>query len=129
MQNAKELIQNFWQLLSLMVFFCRKNMLKKSESFLAVKSPSTSKASTSARISGKKNSSDSVALEEIDLKINFCDECKKVCIIFIEIYMKYSLIEKCFCSIVLAICRLASCVAISTMYSMFQILFHNSFYI
>uniref|UniRef100_A0A0R3RPI7 PHD finger protein 14 n=1 Tax=Elaeophora elaphi TaxID=1147741 RepID=A0A0R3RPI7_9BILA len=55
----------------------RKNSPRKSQSLLAAKGPSTSKASTSARVSGKKNSLDSVAFEEIELKINFCDECKK----------------------------------------------------
>ncbi|VDK74750.1 unnamed protein product [Litomosoides sigmodontis] len=53
----------------------RKNTPKKLQSFLqTTKSPSTSKAPTSVKISGKKDSLDS---EAIDLKINFCDECKK----------------------------------------------------
>ncbi|CAG9537274.1 unnamed protein product [Cercopithifilaria johnstoni] len=55
----------------------KKNTPRKSQSFLAARSPSTSKPSTSARVSGKKNSLNSAVFEGIDLKINFCDECKK----------------------------------------------------
>ncbi|VDK73073.1 unnamed protein product [Onchocerca ochengi] len=56
----------------------KKNLSRKSQSFVAAKSPSTSKASTSAKVlARKKDSLDSVAIEGIDLKINFCDECKK----------------------------------------------------
>ncbi|KAL3986283.1 PHD-zinc-finger like domain family protein [Acanthocheilonema viteae] len=55
----------------------KKNSPRKSQSFLTTKGPSTTKASTSGKLSGKKNSLGSVAFEEIDLKINFCDECKK----------------------------------------------------
>ncbi|EJD74461.1 PHD-finger family protein [Loa loa] len=56
-----------------------KKSTRKFQNFLAPKSPSTSKASTSAKVpTVKKNSSDNVAIEGIDLKINFCDECKKM---------------------------------------------------
>ncbi|KAK6109018.1 PHD-zinc-finger like domain family protein [Brugia pahangi] len=57
----------------------KKGSPRKSQNSVAAKSPSTSKASTSAKMyEGKNSSLDSVAIEGIDLKINSCDECKKV---------------------------------------------------
>uniref|UniRef100_A0A1I8EXT4 PHD-finger family protein n=1 Tax=Wuchereria bancrofti TaxID=6293 RepID=A0A1I8EXT4_WUCBA len=57
----------------------KKGSPRKSQNSVTAKSPSTSKASTSAKMCGGKNNSlDSVAIEGIDLKINSCDECKKV---------------------------------------------------